>query len=43
MNHLKKIDHPVLNDPGSRSRAPEASATAEKPQARQLIRPRLLA
>jgi hypothetical protein len=42
MNHFKKIDHPALNDPGRRSKAPEASETAEKPQARQLIRPRLL-
>jgi hypothetical protein len=42
MNYFKKIDHPALNDPGRRSMAPEASETAEKPQARQLIRPRLL-
>jgi putative nucleotidyltransferase with HDIG domain len=41
-NHFKKIDHPALKDPGRRSRAPEASETGEKPQVRQLIRPRLL-
>jgi len=42
MNHFKKIDHPALNDPGKRSRTPEASETGEKPQARQFIRPRFL-